>query len=314
MKVALIGYGYWGKKIYKYLHELAQFDLRYVYFPSLAFMDAEEIHAKYAANFIPSLDLIWEDQSVGSVIIASPISTHYTVTKVALENGKNVLVEKPLCMSSDEAGELQRLAKNTNKKLMTEYTYTFSKALLKARELVLANTIGDLRGVEISIKQLGRFLDYDIFTLLGTHALSILSLFTQLSACHFQVKKLLDTDGLVTGGIISFCSQEGTFSGFTNVTSHCPRREKKVILYGERGTIIYNPDIEETIECVIYNRSKALQANQLIENRDTFHFDEGHNLKNALISFEELIEKGGEDNLDTSVQITRIIESLSQEV
>src|SRR5205823_12821166 len=37
------------------------------------------------------------DSQADAVVIATPVSTHYALAKAALEAGKHVLVEKPLC-------------------------------------------------------------------------------------------------------------------------------------------------------------------------------------------------------------------------
>ena len=90
--IALIGYGYWGKKLYQYLKQDQRFCLRYVHFPSLKGLELQAIQKTYGKEFIPDVDTLWQDSSVRNVIIATPIHTHYSVALDALVHKKNILV------------------------------------------------------------------------------------------------------------------------------------------------------------------------------------------------------------------------------
>ena len=52
---------------------------------------------------------------IQAVTIATPNSLHYEVRKAALEAGLHVVCEKPLCLTSAEAEELEALAKAKNR-------------------------------------------------------------------------------------------------------------------------------------------------------------------------------------------------------
>lgn len=58
-----------------------------------------------------------ESDNISLVIITTSNSTHYSLCKEALENGKNVVVEKPFTTSSKEADELVALAEKKGKVL-----------------------------------------------------------------------------------------------------------------------------------------------------------------------------------------------------
>ncbi len=50
------------------------------------------------------------DREIDAVYIASPNMTHYAYSKLFIEAGKHVLCEKPICINTDEFGELCALA------------------------------------------------------------------------------------------------------------------------------------------------------------------------------------------------------------
>ena len=308
--VALIGYGYWGKKLYKYLKESEYFSLSYVYFPSLQRYDVSSIHCEYGHEFVASIEKIWGDKLVSNVVIATPIDTHYSVVREALIHSKNVLVEKPLATKLNDAVSITEMARQRNLVLMTEYTYTFSHALQAAQKIVKKGRIGSIKSIYITIKQLGRFLDYDVFSLLGSHALSILDLFFSLGNLSFRSRPVMWTDGLVTGGLIHFDSKEYGCCGYIDVNLHCPVREKKVIIYGEKGTIIYNPDSKDTLTLTLYTRTSSHKREDAVKENRTFYFDENHNIRNALRVFHGEIKNRRDDNSKRAIAITSVLEQL----
>ena len=65
-----------------------------------------------------SYDEILENKDIKCVFICTPPETHFLLAKSAMEKNKNVLVEKPLTRSIDEAKSLIEIAKNKSLKLM----------------------------------------------------------------------------------------------------------------------------------------------------------------------------------------------------
>ena len=68
-------------------------------------------------------DDILNNPDIDAVVIATPVFAHYTLAKKALENGKHVLVEKPMTASVAEAEELIALAESKGLLLMVDHTF-----------------------------------------------------------------------------------------------------------------------------------------------------------------------------------------------
>mgnify|MGYP001241293587 CR=1 FL=1 len=307
-KVALIGYGYWGQKIYRYLKESEDFDIQYVFFRSLKNLSGDNIKKKYGSEFVSTIDSILEDENVPNVIITTPIETHYALTKQALLNSKNVLVEKPLATNPEHSMDLLRLARNQKLKLETEYTFTYSEALSRAQALVKEGAIGRVESINLTKKQLGRFLQYDVYALLGAHCLSILDMFLPVSGCSFFPRPLMSNKGVTTAAIISFESRDKKCQGYINLSLHCPVRETKVEIYGERGTLIYDPSAANTLSLVCYSRSQLRGTNKVdISTEKMYRSSEDHNLRRALKHFSDVIENGASDNSKRAADITEVI-------
>ncbi|MBF0522468.1 MAG: Gfo/Idh/MocA family oxidoreductase [Candidatus Omnitrophica bacterium] len=308
--VALIGYGYWGKKIYKYLKESSQFHLAYVFFPSLKKLSPDMIAQTYGPEFTANIDDVWNDKGVSHVIIATPINTHVDVVTEALCHGKNILVEKPLAVIGHEAQSIVEQAKTRGLILETEYTYTYSQGLQAAQNMILQGMIGDVQSISISLKQLGRFLPYDVYLLLGSHALSILDIFLPLENLTFSSDSFLVTEGVPTAAVIHYQSKQNSCRGTIEINLHCPQKDRKVIIYGEKGTIIYAPDQKDVLTLTLYKRTRFSLDKEIIEKQQTFQFDENNNLKNALENFYHVIQRNRPSNSARAVSINTVLDIL----
>ncbi|WP_068345210.1 Gfo/Idh/MocA family protein [Kosmotoga arenicorallina] len=85
------------------------------------------------------------DDGIDFVSITVPNYLHYKVAKAFLEKGINVVCEKPLCFTIEEAEELMDLAAKNDVEFMVTYTYTGYPMVREARELVRKNILGDIR-------------------------------------------------------------------------------------------------------------------------------------------------------------------------
>lgn len=101
-KIALFGVGHLGKIHCRLLKEIPEWEITGIYDPD------EATASKVAKEFdVPySKDPIALIQSVDAVDIVSPTSTHFEVAKMALQAGKHLFVEKPLCSTVKEGKAL----------------------------------------------------------------------------------------------------------------------------------------------------------------------------------------------------------------
>ncbi len=83
----------------------------------------------------------------------TPDSIHHSTTVAALKAGKHVFCEKPLATNHKDAEEMARVASEMHVIGMVNLTYRNVPALQKARELVKAGAIGEVRHVEASYLQ-----------------------------------------------------------------------------------------------------------------------------------------------------------------
>ncbi|MCK5821299.1 MAG: Gfo/Idh/MocA family oxidoreductase [Bacteroidales bacterium] len=124
------GYGYWYlKKILENLEEYI-IDLAAVFDPDI---ENVEIYQELLEYSIPCYsiytDFVKALSEVDLVIIASPIHFHARQTIDALNHGCNVLLEKPLAGSVEQAEEIIAVSAETGKWVMHGYQWSYSDAI-----------------------------------------------------------------------------------------------------------------------------------------------------------------------------------------
>ena len=309
-KVALIGYGYWGKKLYRYLQEDPGYNLKYVYFRSLKDLPDKDRSEQYGEIFTAELERILYDPEVSDIVVATPINTHFEIGRQVLSAGKNLLIEKPLTLNREEALTLEGLSHRKNLTLLTDYIYTFSKSLKKAREIIREGIIGEIQSIQLSIKQTGRFLEYDVYWLLASHLLAILDIFVPLDEMNFKREDLIRGPGTVESGLIHFRKDDDSFSGYLDVSLNYPGKEKRVVIYGETGSIIYNPSCRPSLRVMRYIKKSGLSGDQLIKEWQDYDYDESNNIGLALDAFRDCLNGKREDNLKRAIAVTTVLENL----
>lgn len=108
INVAILGFGFMGKKHFEVLKNLPNFKL-------CAIIDHQINHINPDLEYFQSLDLFLEQKpKINLVVISTPNFNHYSSAKKLLENGYSVLIEKPFCLTFQEAESLNHTAKNFN--------------------------------------------------------------------------------------------------------------------------------------------------------------------------------------------------------
>ena len=79
------------------------------------------------------------------VTIATPNSTHYQITKAWLQAGFNVLCEKPLTMTLEQAQDIVACAQANKRICAVNYGYSGYALVRQARAMVAAGELGEIR-------------------------------------------------------------------------------------------------------------------------------------------------------------------------
>jgi len=87
------------------------------------------------------------------VTIVTPNHLHFAPAKMALENGFDVVCDKPMTLTLDEAIELEQIVKNTGQLFALTHNYPGSPMVKQAREMVENGELGKIRKVQVQYLQ-----------------------------------------------------------------------------------------------------------------------------------------------------------------
>ncbi len=128
------------------------------------------------------------DPSIDWIYNALPPSLHHPWTLAALNAGKHVLCEKPLCLNAREANELALAARRNQRQLADATAFPYHPRSTAAKAIISSGELGELRRVHVACSFpgiLARGHDHRTDTSLGGGSLLDLGWYCVISTLWF---------------------------------------------------------------------------------------------------------------------------------
>lgn len=237
--IAVIGCGYWGRNLVRNFAELGALH---------TICDLDETRLKSLTSLCPSVNTetdfrrVLKNQEIKGVVIATLPVLHHSMAKEALLAGKDVMVEKPLALSTTDGIELVELASKKGKILMVGHLLQYHPAVQKLKELVDSGELGKIQYIYSNRLNLGKFrTEENILWSFAPHDISVILLLlggempTEVSAQggYYISQDIAD----VTVTLISFRS--GVKAHIFVSWLH-PYKEQKLVVVGDKKMAEFN--------------------------------------------------------------------------
>jgi myo-inositol 2-dehydrogenase/D-chiro-inositol 1-dehydrogenase len=150
MRIALIGYGAWGRHHARALEAAPSAELAAV----VAHGEASAAAAREDRPQVPvhrDAAQVFTDPSIEAVVIAAPNALHAPLALAALEAGKHVLLEKPMALTLADCDALVEAARRSGKVLTIGHELRVSTQWGRIKALLEEGAIGALRHVNVSL-------------------------------------------------------------------------------------------------------------------------------------------------------------------
>jgi predicted dehydrogenase len=115
-------------------------------------LEAGRVYGSYV-EMIESEQRLPADRRMDFVAIVTPNHVHYEPALLALQSGFDVVVDKPLCFSLDEARSLEKEVNRTARLLAVTYTYSGYPMVKEMRAVIADGRIGKVRKVYVEYPQ-----------------------------------------------------------------------------------------------------------------------------------------------------------------
>ncbi len=298
MKVALIGYGYWGKIIRSYIEQDDNFEL-----VKICTLEKEQKQDHFYVN---DLNEITENPNIEAAFICTPVSTHFFICKKLLSNGKHVFCEKPTISLNEDLELLYHIASKNNVILYTDYIYTVSDSIQMMKRKI--SELGTIRIIEGEISQFGNFYQQDsIYEVLGVHLFSVLAYL--LPDLSIYSCKGIEWEGLgQCGGSVQLIVNNNILVNFSFSLLN-PKKVRKINVYGTQGSMVFDM-LDEAATMRLCTYSEIGESGYIIKKKDNWKFDEKNNLSKILKVFYESIHKGNIENKYISKKVNEILQLL----
>ncbi|HEX8834650.1 MAG TPA: Gfo/Idh/MocA family oxidoreductase [Abditibacteriaceae bacterium] len=283
IRTVVVGYGFAGRSFHAYLvgleprlalhgivarSEVAQEKVR-------ARADVQSGECRLYTDF----DDVLNDDDVELVVIATPNDSHAPLAIAALEAGKNVVVDKPMCLSLDECDRMIAAARNNNRLLSVFHNRRWDGDFLTARQLQRDGALGEVRWIEMAWQKFGpcggwrgkgeagggRFYD------LGAHLLDQLLLFFPhritgvYARLHHEFADMdTETEAII---MVHFEDEAGNrYTGTCDMSSRCAIPKPRFLLHGSNATFCkFGIDPQEA--AMIDGDIDAAQSDPTIDGR-----------------------------------------------
>ncbi len=253
INIAVVGFGYWGPNLVRNFQESENTCV-------VACCDRNPERLALVKSKYPSIELlsdfddVLKNPQVDAVVISTPVATHYEFARKAFENGKHVLVEKPVTASVAEAEKLVDLAEKSGLTFMVDHTFIYTGAVRKMKEIIDEGSLGDLYyfdSVRINLGLIQR--DVNVLWDLAPHDLAILDHLVKekpvsvsaTGACHVG-------NGLENVAYLTVYFASGLIAHFHN-NWLSPVKVRTMLVGGSKKTIHYN-DMETSEKVKVYDR------------------------------------------------------------
>jgi predicted dehydrogenase len=252
IKFGVIGYGYWGPNVVRNLQGITGAEVVSVCDKSST--SRKRVHRNSPGIYVTAdaVELI-SSPEIDAVAIITPVWTHFELAKAALENGKHVFVEKPFTSNVGQAEQLINLAEQKNLKIMVDYTFLFTGAVRKIKQLLQEGTLGKLYYYDSTRVNLGLFQhDVNVIWDLAPHDLSIMDYLIEQSPEALVATGQSHLNGLEDIAFITLYFPEKVIAHI-NVNWLSPVKVRTTLVGGEKKMLVWN-DLEADEKIKIYDK------------------------------------------------------------
>ena len=252
--IAVIGAGHWGTNLVRNFSSLRSL----VAVSELNSERRSELAHQYPnLRLVTDPEVIFHDATVRAVAIATPAASHGGLVEQALDAGKHVFVEKPLCLDLDQAARLKASAEGKNLVLMVGHLLLYHPGFLALRDRVVSGDLGPLRYIYSNRLSLGKirreesalwsFAPHDISMIL--QLMGGLPESVSANGGHFLSDGVADTT-------ISHMNFPGGAQAHIFVSWLHPYKDQRLVVIGERAMAVFN-DVAPGPEKLLLYRHEA---------------------------------------------------------
>lgn len=174
IKVGIVGLGYWGPNLARNFDMLPESVLKYCCDEKAENLNKQR--AKYpGVKFTDNFEDLLSDEELQAVVIATHVPSHFELARRALKAGKDVFVEKPVALTSEDALTLKKMADDGGRILMVGHLLQYHPAIDMLKSFLDDDVLGNLLYIYSTRVNLGQVRSNEnALWSLGPHDISVI--------------------------------------------------------------------------------------------------------------------------------------------
>lgn len=240
MKIALIGYGYWGPNIARNLNKTKKADLYAICDMDEKNLDkARKLYGddiKYVKDYHELID------DVDAFCVALRQNVSYPIALELLEKKKHLFMEKPLATSTEQVQNMGRMSEQYGVTLHVDHIMVYHPIIRYIKQMIETGELGDLLYFDVSRMNLGPHIKNDINAMwdLAVHDLAVLDYL-----CDGREVKRVSASGLSHYGkseelTYLTVKYDGNISASVRSSWISPIKERRMIIAGTKKMAIFD--------------------------------------------------------------------------
>jgi dihydrodiol dehydrogenase / D-xylose 1-dehydrogenase (NADP) len=250
---------------------------------------AKAFAEKHGVEHAFSYDEIVNCEEIDVIYVATTHNFHFDNARLALEHGKNVLIEKPFTVNSKEAKELVRISRKKKLFLMEAIWTRFLPSVREMKSRISSGEIGEVKQITVSF---GGFVKPKYEKRLKDPALAggvtlDMGIYPISFVCYLlgelpsEIKSMARFSELGVDEIANYVFRFPSACFATINTSYNLKMTNEAIIYGSKGYITF-PDFPAGKQFTV---SKHNGTNEI---KETFDFQEDRPLPGFIFQVEEV--------------------------
>ncbi len=234
IRIGVIGCGQWGPNHIRIFNSMRRSCVSMV-----ADVDPERLGAIESAYPETVLTGRFEDilnhPDVDAVVVSTPTRTHHEIVQAALDAGKHVLCEKPLCTHADEGAELSALAAARGLVLMVGHVFLFNAGVRAVKSFLVEGELGAMCYLTATRTNLGPVRqDVNVVYDLASHDISIFNYLLEASPVEVSAVGLSTLSASIQDVAFISLKYPGGVLGNIHVSWLDPKKVRQMTIVGDR--------------------------------------------------------------------------------
>lgn len=253
LKIAHVGYGYWGTNVVRNIAASAKTDLR-------AIIDVRAERVEAARKAYPAVPMIGtdvravlEDPAIEAVALAIQTEPAFELARAVLNAGKHLFIEKPLAENGEKAAILAELSEKTGRVLHIDHLMLFHPIIRRIKELYDSGELGKLIYVDVSRMNLGPIRkDVNAMLDLAVHDLAVIDYISD-GAFPYHVEAIGETHYGSQETLTYLTLKYPSFLAHIKSSWISPIKERRTIIGCEKKMVIFD-DMKTVDKLTIYDQ------------------------------------------------------------